>query len=68
MSIPKFYGGRGIKNTFRFEKSLAVKSLWRGLFSPSMCSEIGKVKYLKHYTVLDWLRRDSVSLKGVSNF
>lgn len=38
--LPKSVGGWGIKNIFHFEKALAAKSLWRGLFKKGIWKDV----------------------------
>lgn len=59
--------GWGIKNIFQFGSALATKSLWRGLFSKGMWSDVLKTKYLKQENVYEWIRNENKRSKGNSN-
>jgi len=59
LTRPKVLGGWGLCNLELFSIALRMKSLWRGLLSQNIWSIILKDKYLKGYTVVDWLRRES---------
>jgi hypothetical protein len=53
---PKKVGGWGIKNLAFFNKSLAEKSLWRGLTTEGIWKKVLKDKYLPYVSVSMWFR------------
>lgn len=63
----KFMGGWGIKNIFHFGYDSAAKSLWRGLFSKRMWSDVLKEKYLEQESVVEWIRKEKKCFRGISN-
>ena len=47
----KKLGGQGIKKIFYFGQTLAIKIIWRSLFTKDMWSTVIKDNYLKHRSV-----------------
>jgi len=49
--LPKVFGGWGINSLQWFNHALYLKSLWCGLFGPSLWTEVFLSKYLKKYSM-----------------
>jgi hypothetical protein len=56
LTIPKKYGGWGLRNIFDFNKALAANSLWRVLMRDGIWHKVIIDKYLPHTTVKNWFR------------
>ena len=56
LSMPKYWGGWGIKHLGLFNISLFDKSLWRGLTVPFLWGKIINTKYMKWIPLSSWLR------------
>ena len=67
LPMPKSFGGWGLKTIYYFAKSLVAKSIWRGLFFRRKWNDIISAKYLRHGSILDWIRNLGRSVKGSSN-
>jgi len=65
LAKPKQSGGWGFKNNFSFEKALAAKSFWCGLFEPGLWNEVIKEKYLNKLNVIDWIRLSRRRIDGI---
>jgi len=65
--LPKVFGGWGIKSLQWFNHALYLKSLWCGLFGPSLWTEVFLSKYLKKYSMEYWIRKDDKSISQASN-
>ena len=65
--LPKVFGGWGIKSLQWFNHALYLKSLWCGLFGPSLWTEVFISKYLKKYSMEYWIRKDDKSISQASN-
>ena len=60
-------GGWRIKNFYLFGEALAVKCLWRGIFSTGMWSDVIRSKDLKKFSVVECIRTGFKKSKGSSN-
>ena len=67
LSMPKCFGGWGLKNLFHFGMALSMKSLWRCLFGKGMWHKVIMYKYWKNHLVEDWLRDSPRSSWNSSN-
>jgi hypothetical protein len=56
ITIPKKFGGWGIRNIFDFSKALAVNTLWGVLMSAGIWHKVIMDKYLPHSTIKNWFR------------
>jgi len=68
LTLPKKYGGWGLRNLFDFNKDLAENSLWRVLMCDGIWNTVIIDKYLPHTTVKNWLRSPSFLHKSASGF
>jgi hypothetical protein len=64
ISLPKHYGGWGLRNIMDFKHALAVNSLWRLLMSSGIWHRVIKDKYLPHTTIKNWFRSATFQAKG----
>ena len=55
LSLPRGWGGWGIKNLSWFSTTLMLKSFWHGLFGNSLWSSVLYGKYLE-MNLIDWIR------------
>ena len=56
----------GLKKIFLFSKSLAAKSIWRLISSPSLWREVVIHKYISWDSILDYIRKHVKNLNNVS--
>lgn len=68
LSIPRKYGGWGIRNIHWTYRALHLKSIWRALTHSGLWGLLVRDKYLKGDSVISWLRGRSWKKAGVSNF
>jgi hypothetical protein len=66
ISLPKLYGGWGLRNIFDFKHALAANTLWRVLTSSGIWHRVIKDKYLPHTTIKNWFRSQSFQHKATS--
>ena len=66
LSWPKKYGGWGIKNLHWFNLALRLKIFWVALQHDGLWHQVLIHKYLKHVSVVDWLRGKNFSPRGGS--
>jgi hypothetical protein len=66
LSLPKSFGGWGIRNIFDFSKSLAANTLWRILMGEGIWHRVIIDKYLLQNSVTNWLRTQSFRKNGIS--
>jgi hypothetical protein len=66
ITTPKKWGGWGLKHLPAFAQALAAKLGWLLLKHKNLWSEVVTHKYMWSSTVLDWLRRPSWNMKGIS--
>ena len=50
-------GGWGIKKLRWFSQALCLKSLWHGLFGLGLWFDEFREKYLRNYSVKEWVRK-----------
>ena len=65
-SWPKKYGGWGIKNLHRFNLALRLNFFWVALQHDGLWHQVLIHKYLKHVSMVDWLRGKNSSPHGGS--
>jgi hypothetical protein len=68
LTLPKKYGGWGLRNLFDFNKDLTENSLWRVLMCDCIWNKVIIDKYLPPTTVKYWLRSLSFLHKSASGF
>jgi hypothetical protein len=66
ITIPKKFGGWGIRNIFDFSKALVANTLWRVLMSGGIWHRVIMDKYLPHTTVKNWFRSQTFQQKASS--
>ena len=66
ISLVKNLGGWGLKQLDWFSYSLSVKIQWRGLFGDELQSEVIKSKYIKSFSVVQWIQNPQKSTSNAS--
>jgi hypothetical protein len=68
LTLPKKFGGWGLRNLFDFNKDLVENSLWRVLRYEGIWNKVIIDKYLPHTTVKNWFRSPSFFYNTTSRF
>jgi hypothetical protein len=68
LTLPKKFGGWGLRNLFDFNKDLVENSLWRVLRYEGIWHKVIIDKYLPHTTVKNWFRSPSFFYNTTSRF
>jgi len=68
LTLPKKYGGWGLRNIFDFNKALAANSLWCVLMRDGIWHKVIIDKYLPHTTVKNWFRSPTFHPNTTSRF
>jgi hypothetical protein len=68
LTLPKCYGGWGLRNLIDFNKALVTHTLWRVLKNEGIWHTIIVDKYLPHSTVNNWYRSPSFIYSMASRF
>eukprot|EP00253_Pinus_taeda_P030670 PITA_30670 len=66
ISLPKKWGGWGLKDLPEFAKALAAKMAWTLLTRQNLWTQVTFHKYIWPHNILDWARLPSWSTKGCS--
>jgi hypothetical protein len=66
ISLPKLFGGWGLRNIYDFKQALAANTLWRVLTSTGIWHRVLKDKYLPHTTIKNWFRSHTFQHKATS--
>ena len=66
LAMPSVYAGWGIKNIHWFSISLRLRILWWALKGTGIWNQVISTKYLKHQTLVAWLRKKNFCTSGTS--
>jgi hypothetical protein len=66
LTLPKKYGGWGLRNIFDFNRALAANTLWWVLMRDKIWHKVIKDKHLPHTTIKNWFRSPTFHQKATS--
>jgi len=66
LALPKLLGRSRLKNLQKISTALATKMGWRLIQSENLWSKVVIQKYIRSYSVVEWIRRPTHSFQNYS--